>query len=86
MASRYEKFITQDWQGGNLYHECIFCGQVWQIMGGSRMPRGSFICPNGCTQDYDEALNRYNKILFKRNPITGKYEPYKKTVEVENEK
>lgn len=77
MASRYEKFITITGFPQHTVFQCIFCGQTWSpnLASGGRYTRGAYKCPNSCTEDYDEAYKRWEKILFMRNPSTGKFEP-----------
>jgi len=85
MASKYAKFITRSYNGKNWSNECIFCGHVWapSVQTSGRMPRGAYVCPEGCADNYDEAYKRYRKMLFRFDPVTGKKVPYKQTVEVE---
>ena len=77
MASKYEKFVIVTDHDVHLILQCIFCGQKWspnQVPGG-RLHRGAYMCPNDCTDDYDVAYEQWEKMLFKKNPFAGKFEP-----------
>ena len=85
MASKYEKFVLKERNevGGGLKIECIFCGKVWypSLRSGGKLSRGAFVCPNGCTEDYKQAIKRLEKVMFTKNPVTGKFKPVRTVVE-----
>ncbi len=86
MATKYQKFVKVVEEHRPLF-SCIFCGQIWSpSVGNGRFLRGSYVCPDGCTSDYDKAFDRWNKLVFRKNIFTGKFEPVLKASDVEEPK
>ena len=87
MASRYEKFtILVDPNRRGSWLKCVFCGRKWSpgIKSDGRLVRNAYMCPNGCTKDYGESYKRLSRMTFKKNHLTGKFEPIEEPTVIEN--